>query len=370
MKRIMAWMLTMIVALSASFTAFAAESNLDGENRQTDIGVYARYNDNTQWNTVPVDDNGRGTTTLPDGTVIAVRGDLKPGCQLVIDPITETDAKNWISGILDGKAANLTLLHIYFIDSSGNTMAATGVTVTIKLPNKLTDPVAYSLISAGKTAGLTVTAKDGSLTFTTDGSPYYVLGERVTTPVAKTYTVQGTVKRNGQPVEGITIELRSMPKTDVTDSSGRFSFRDVECGKHSLTAIENGKIVGYVEFVLTEGSTANLSLSNGIYIVTANKNEIGINLTLNLADNGTMSMASVTGIQAGENPDGGNSGEPAGEAAFGIQAGGNPNGGNKDNTNSPQTSDDTNLLLWLVWMLIAFAGFVAIFVYSRKKRTG
>lgn len=31
MKRIMAWMLTMIVALSASFTAFAAESNLDGE---------------------------------------------------------------------------------------------------------------------------------------------------------------------------------------------------------------------------------------------------------------------------------------------------------------------------------------------------
>ena len=178
MKRIMAWMLTMIVALSASFTAFAAESNLDGENRQTDIGVYARYNDNTQWNTVPVDDNGRGTTTLPDGTVIAVRGDLKPGCQLVIDPITETDAKNWISGILDGKAANLTLLHIYFIDSSGNTMAATGVTVTIKLPNKLTDPVAYSLISAGKTAGLTVTAKDGSLTFTTDGSPYYVLGEK------------------------------------------------------------------------------------------------------------------------------------------------------------------------------------------------
>ena len=42
MKRIMAWMLTMIVALSASFTAFAAESNLDGENRQTDIGVFAR----------------------------------------------------------------------------------------------------------------------------------------------------------------------------------------------------------------------------------------------------------------------------------------------------------------------------------------
>lgn len=370
MKRIMAWMLTMIVALSACVTAFAAESNLGGENRLTDIGVFARYIDNTQWNTVPVDDNGRGTTTLPGGTMITVSGAWKPGCQLVIDPIPETDARNWISGVLDGKAVNLTPLHIYFIDSSGNTMAAAGVTVAVKPQSQLAEPVVYSLTSEGQASGLTVAAQDGAFTFSTDGSPYYVLGERGTKPVAKTYAVQGTVKRNGQPVAGITIELHSTPKTDVTDSNGRFSFHDVECGRHSLTAIENGNIVGYVEFVLTEGSTANLSLSNGIYIVTANKNEIGINLTLNLADNGTMSMASVTGIQAGENPDGGNSGEPAGEAAFGIQAGGNPNGGNKDNTNSPQTSDDTNLLLWLVWMLIAFAGFVAIFVYSRKKRTG
>ena len=83
MKRIMAWMLTMIVALSASFTAFAAESNLDGENRQTDIGVYARYIENKQWNTVPVDENGQGTTVLPGGTEITVSGALKPGWQLV-----------------------------------------------------------------------------------------------------------------------------------------------------------------------------------------------------------------------------------------------------------------------------------------------
>ena len=145
MKRIMAWMLTMIVALSASFTAFAAESNLDGENRQTDIGVYARYNDNTQWNTVPVDDNGRGTTTLPDGTEITVSGALKPGWQLVIDPITEKDALDWIGDILNGKAKDLSPLHIYFIDASGNIKAADGVTVTVKQPEKLTDHAAYSL---------------------------------------------------------------------------------------------------------------------------------------------------------------------------------------------------------------------------------
>ena len=179
MKRILTFLLTVVLTLLCSATAFAAESNLDGENRQTDIGVYARYIDNTQWNTVPVDENGQGTTVLPGGTEITVSGALKPGWQLVIDPITEKDALDWIGDILNGKAKDLSPLHIYFIDASGNTKAADGVTVTVKLPEKLTDPVAYSLTGEGNASGLTVSMEDGSLTFTTDGSPYYVLGEKV-----------------------------------------------------------------------------------------------------------------------------------------------------------------------------------------------
>lgn len=179
MKKIMTWLLTMIVILSAFVTAFAAESNPDGENRQIDIGVYARYIDNTQWNTIPVDENGKASVVLPDGTEITVSGALKPGWQLVIDQITEKDALDWIGDVLDGKAKDLSPLHICFIDGNGNTKAADGVTVTVKLPEKLTDPAAYSLTGEGKTIGLTVTAKDGSFTFTTDGSPYYVLGEKI-----------------------------------------------------------------------------------------------------------------------------------------------------------------------------------------------
>ena len=118
MKRILAFLLTVVLTLFCSVTAFAAESNLDGENRQTDIGVYARYIENKQWNTVPVDENGQGTTVLPGGTEITVSGALKPGWQLVIDPITEKDALDWIGGVLDGKAKNLLPLHIYFIDAS------------------------------------------------------------------------------------------------------------------------------------------------------------------------------------------------------------------------------------------------------------
>lgn len=154
----------------------------------------------------------------------------------------------------------------------------------------------------------------------------------------KTYTVQGTVKRDGQPVEGVTIELRSTLKTSVTDSSGKFSFRNVECGKHSLTAIENGVIVGYVEFILTEGSAANLALSDGIYTVTANQSEIGINLTLNLTENGASVIEGVSGISA-----------------------------TPISPNSPQTGNSGNVWLWGALMLISLAGLWTTLGYRRKK---
>lgn len=201
MKRILAFLLTVVLTLLCSVTAFAAESNLDGENRQTDIGVYARYIDNTQWNTVPVDENGQGTTVLPGGTEITVSGALKPGWQLVIDPITEKDALDWIGDILNGKAKDLSPLHIYFIDASGNIKTADSVTVTVKLRSKLTDPAAYSLTGEGNASGLTVSMEDGSLTFNTDGSPYYVLGEKdngSTPPAGETPSDPGNSPQTGE----------------------------------------------------------------------------------------------------------------------------------------------------------------------------
>lgn len=86
---------------------------------------------------------------------------------------------DWIGDVLNGKAKDLSPLHIYFIDASGNIKTADSVTVTVKQPEKLTDHAIYSLIGEGNASGLTVSMEDGSLPFTTDGSPYYVLGEKV-----------------------------------------------------------------------------------------------------------------------------------------------------------------------------------------------
>ena len=171
-------------------------------------------------------------------------------------------------------------------------------------------------------------------------------------PQSKTYTVKGTVKRTGQPVENITLELRSTLKTDVTDSKGRFSFADVECGKHSLTAIENVKIVGYIVFEMTEGMEADFSLKDsGLYKVTANQDEIGVDLTLNLNDDDTMHIDSVTGVKKSIIP---------------TNTGSNTN--KNDSKKSPQTGADNDILLYSTALLsLGSAVFTALILKKRKE---
>ena len=62
------------------------------------------------------------------------------GRQPVIGQITEKEALDWIGGVLNGKTKVLSPLNIYFIDGIGNTKTADGVTITVKQPEKPTDP--------------------------------------------------------------------------------------------------------------------------------------------------------------------------------------------------------------------------------------
>lgn len=218
--------------------------------------------------------------------------------------------------------------------------------------------------------------EDKTLTVETKDAP---------TAQGETYTLQGTVIRNGQPVKDITMELRSTLKTDVTDKDGKFSFSNVECGKHSLTAIENGKIVGYVEFVLTEGSEVNMSLSDGVYTLTVNKNDIGINLTLNLSDDDTMNIASVTGIKTDEKPGGGNqidtsdtnetNGSNGSNNSNGSNISNGSNGSNSTNdtngttdANVPQTGDCGNIPFWFMLLLMSFTIIASYAFYGKKRK--
>ena len=174
LKKVITVMSAAVLAFSCGMTAFAAKANLNTDGSQKGIGVYVKYVDNT----VPIDENGKGSATLPDGTEIEISNANKTQGQLVIDPITEKEALDWISSVTDGKVKAPQPFHIYYLDDNGNLINADGISVTMKPETALTNPVVYSLKPGGSMALLSADVKNGTITFTTDGSPYYVLGEK------------------------------------------------------------------------------------------------------------------------------------------------------------------------------------------------
>ena len=113
LKKVITTRSAAVLVLSCGMTAFAAEAYLNTDTEQKDIGVYVKYVDNTVWNTVPTDEDGEGSATLPDGTEVGISDADKTEGRLVIDPISEKAARDWIAGVPDGKMTAPQAFHIY-----------------------------------------------------------------------------------------------------------------------------------------------------------------------------------------------------------------------------------------------------------------
>ena len=155
-----------------------------------------------------------------------------------------------------------------------------------------------------------------------------------------TYTVKGKVTLNGQPLSEVDLELRSTLKTTKTDSSGNFVFTDVEPGKHSLTALKDGKVIGYLSFELKKDNKADVALlEDGTYTVSIDQNGAGVELHLVLnEEKGTLALIDVKNVQKGS-PD------------------------------APQTGDNTNLFWWWLLAVLSATCIVVLETYRRKKNT-
>lgn len=173
-----------------------------------------------------------------------------------------------------------------------------------------------------------------------------------------TYTLTGRVTRSGTPVQGITLELRSTLKTTVTDADGRFTFTDVPCGKHSLTALENGSLAGYLEFILFEDANTYFSLNNGVYNVAVNKSEAGVDLALHLTDTDAMELAAVSSIPVPTPAPNTTAATPAPTAAPQPVL----------QQLIPQTGDNTPLALLILLCAASAVAFILLCVYKRKKK--
>ena len=114
--------------------------------------------------------------------------------------------------------------------------------------------------------------EDKAITITTEDEP---------AAPEDTYTVSGKVTLNGQPLANVDLELRSTLKTAKTDENGCFTFEDVEPGKHSLTALSESLVIGYLSFELKEDAESDVSLlEDGTYTVSIDQSSAGIELNL------------------------------------------------------------------------------------------
>ena len=163
-----------------------------------------------------------------------------------------------------------------------------------------------------------------------------VITEDEPTAPKDTYTVKGKVTLNGQPLAEAQLELRSTLKTTKADKEGNFVFTDVEPGEHSLTALSDGKVIGYLSFELKKDNKADVALlEDGTYTVSIGQNGAGVELHLVLNEEaGTLAPTETVTVQ-----------KPS----------------------TPQTGDNTNLSWWWLLLILSATCIVVLETYRRKK---
>lgn len=157
------------------------------------------------------------------------------------------------------------------------------------------------------------------------------------------YTIVGTVIENGKPAQGVTLELRSSLKTFITGADGKFRFNKVEGGHHSITALRDGKVVGYIEFSLQQGQSGNKNVSitelpDGTFMVTISKNVALLKLDIAMASDGTIKITHADAISEAQTQD----------------------------TYPPNTGDNSHILFWAVAM--GMAGSLILYLLRKRRK--
>ena len=332
LKKVITAMSAAVLVLSCGMTAFAAEANLNTDTEQKDIGVYVKYVDNTVWNTVPTDEDGEGSATLPDGTEVGISDADKTKGQLVIDPITDKEALDWISSVTDGKMKTPQAFHIYYLDDNGNLINADGISVSMKPENTPQNPVVYSLKSDGSMELLSADVKNGMITFTTDGSPYYVLGEKDSTISTLPPEI---IKGKGQSI--------------VAGENKELSFTSNAAFSDFIRVELDGKTLDEKYYTVKEGST--IVTLKADYVATLS---VGVHTISIVSTNGTATTTFTINAKEAVNDD---KTKPAAD-----------NDTADNDKKSPQTGENSHMALWIALLAASVLGLAGTAVCSKRIR--
>ena len=168
MRKLISLSLAAVLLLSCTVTAFAAEDD------PVEIGVYAKTEQSIDGEyTAPVE-NGGASVTTPDGTV-AVTNTPAGAVTLVVIPM-KGEALSWVDSCVDEAAQ--AAYAIYFVDASGNRINANGAKVSIAVSAEAL--TVSSVNTNGDDTALTCEVSNGTVSFTADGNPYYVIAQQQT----------------------------------------------------------------------------------------------------------------------------------------------------------------------------------------------
>lgn len=167
--------------------------------------------------------------------------------------------------------------------------------------------------------------------------------------VGKIIFVGRVVDKNDNSLSDYIVEMHSMVQTARTDKNGYFRFTNVEMGNHNIFIKDKGgKLIATKEFSIVEGSP--LSLEGNV--ITAEDGSVAtVSIRINnkeiefvSVEEGDKTPDNITNIG---NEEGINIGKPYG---------------------TPDTGDNTNLMLWFNLLFILFLGFVSAGYYNKKKQ--
>lgn len=173
MKRILSFVLSLMLICSLSCRAYAAE-----DERQADVyvkvvrtlvGVYP----------APVEDGSAEVTTDDDITITVTElPDGAASLMVVPVPRSESEAWEWITDCLGDTGMPIHTFDIYFEDQNGDRIEANGAVVTIECPHCTGTPLVCALESDGTVRILNDSTQGPAVTFTANGSAYYVIADK------------------------------------------------------------------------------------------------------------------------------------------------------------------------------------------------
>lgn len=171
MKRILSILFTGLLLVLLCSPAFAEDRQADviaRVERTVEAGIYP----------VPVDREPVKVTT-DDNIRVTVENAPEDAAVLMVVPVpkTEKEAWKWIEDRMEDTADPVHTFEIYFEDGSGNRINADGAKVTIDCPHCSGEPLVCSLSYGGKVRILNDRAQGSKVTFTANGSAYYVMAQ-------------------------------------------------------------------------------------------------------------------------------------------------------------------------------------------------